>query len=74
MTGYHIVASSADLRDNFNHWRKRGEEMRTLAEEMGSLAARDAMLGLADDFDRLAREAEGRANETIRATWDPPPH
>jgi len=46
--------------DNPDHWRQRAEEMRRLAEGLGDLVARAAMLEIADQYERLALRAEKR--------------
>jgi hypothetical protein len=46
--------------DNPDHWRKRAQEMRTIAEHLRDLVARATMLEIADQYDHLARRAEER--------------
>jgi len=44
-----------------DHWRARAEEARILANQMNDSESKDAMLRIAQDYERLAKRAEHRA-------------
>jgi hypothetical protein len=46
------------------HWRKRAEEARTMAELMNAIPSREAMLRIAKDYEQLAKRAEERATRS----------
>jgi hypothetical protein len=52
----------ASPRDNSEHWRKRAEEARALAEVIQDRPAKEAMLDIAAQYERQAALAKQRAN------------
>ena len=43
------------------HWRQRAEEARTIADQMHDPQSKEAMLKIAEDYERLGERAERRA-------------
>ena len=43
------------------HWRQRAEEARRMAELMSDIPSKEAMLRIAEDYERHAKRAEERA-------------
>ncbi len=52
----------ASPRENPEHWRKRAEEARALAEIIQDRSAKEAMLDIAAQYERQAALAKQRAN------------
>jgi hypothetical protein len=48
------------IRDDADYWRKRAEEARAVAVQMMDAHTRAVMLGIAQDYDKLAQRAERR--------------
>ena len=46
--------------DDPAHWRKRADEARAMAEQMTDRDAKQMMLGIAEDYEKLAKRAEER--------------
>lgn len=57
----------ASVLDDQEHLRKRAQELRDLAIQMSSETAREQLLLLAEDYDRLGRTAAQRAAEAARS-------
>ena len=51
----------ASLINNPQHWRKRADEARSLADDMKDEISKQMTLQIADDYEYLAKRAEQRA-------------
>jgi hypothetical protein len=49
--------------DDPEYWRKRAEEARAIAVQMLNAHTKSIMLGIAQDYEKLAKRAEQRASE-----------
>jgi hypothetical protein len=55
------------------HWRNRAKKMRSLAEAMHDPVAKSVILGIADDYDEIAKLVEDRADDASRARFNAKP-
>jgi hypothetical protein len=62
-----------DILNDAGHWRKSGEEMRALANDIGESEAQATMPRITAEYELLALRAAERTGKTVRATWDLPP-
>jgi hypothetical protein len=46
--------------DDIQHWRDRAEQSRVLAEQMNDAIAREMMLRIASNYERMAEQAVAR--------------
>ena len=51
-----------NLVNDPEHWKNRAEEMRATAEDVKDPMAREMMLGIAADYEKLAERAAKRAD------------
>jgi hypothetical protein len=49
------------------HWRKRADEARSLADDMNDKISKQMTLQIADDYEHLARRAKQREHRAKRA-------
>jgi hypothetical protein len=61
---------SSHLADNSDHWRKRAGEMRRLAQIIVRPKPKEMVLRLAEDYERLAKQAA----ERVKAPAPPSRH
>jgi hypothetical protein len=54
------------LYNDAEHWRKRAEDARALARLMSDPVGKEAMLEIADNYDRLAARAVERLAQSTR--------
>jgi hypothetical protein len=52
-----------ETMDHVEEWRIRAEEIRATAEGFGSRSARESMLGVAQTYERMADDLEGRLKQ-----------
>ena len=53
------------ILNNPKHWRERADEARAVADQLDDLDARSTMLGIADEYERLAQNAARRLTRQV---------
>jgi hypothetical protein len=61
---YRVGVMPSSNINNPEYWLQRAKEMRTLAEGVADDAAKQNMLRVAEDYDKLAKRAEARSKGT----------
>lgn len=56
----HQVSQASHINDPA-HWRERAKQMRAMAEDVRETEAKEAMLRVAKEYDRLAERADIRS-------------
>jgi hypothetical protein len=62
------AARMAALIDDPVHWLGRAEVARAIAEDMRDAESRRIMLGIADDYEKLAKRAQERLSREKHGT------
>jgi hypothetical protein len=57
----------ASALNDHEHWRQRSEEARRMADLMSDIPSKEAMLRIAEDYERHAKRAEERARRSSRS-------
>jgi len=52
------------MSDDPDYWRSRAEEARAVAVQMKDAHTKAVMLGIAQDYEKLAKRAEQRTGDT----------
>ena len=53
----------SNITDDPDYWRRRAEEARALAEQMVEAHTKSLMLGIAANYEKIAKWAEQRRDE-----------
>ena len=59
------------LLNNATYWRNRAEEARTIAETLENAQSKEILLGIANDYERMARLAEERTKHKRKSADSP---
>jgi hypothetical protein len=59
--------------DDPTRWRERAEEARTIAEQLNEPESSRMLLRIAEDYERLAKHAECRAQKRVEGVGEDAP-